>query len=97
MRRGICLEDDVTVLPDIGIVNGRRILQATSSFRHEPTGGQDGGRMAGKREQTSHPLVLGYLERIASSAFSEFPQQITDLVQGKWPEPSTAGTAYRRP
>lgn len=29
----------------------------------------------------SHPLVLGYLERIASSAFSECPKQITDLVR----------------
>ncbi len=31
----------------------------------------------------SHPLVLGYLERIASSAFSEFPKQITGLVHGR--------------
>ncbi|MCX6164044.1 MAG: winged helix-turn-helix domain-containing protein [Ignavibacteriae bacterium] len=28
-------------------------------------------------------LVLGFLERIASSAFAEFPRQITDLAHGK--------------
>jgi len=42
-----------------------------------------GGLMAAKRERNTRPLVIGYLERIASSAFSEFPQQITDLVHGK--------------
>jgi hypothetical protein len=31
----------------------------------------------------SRTLVLGYLERIASRAFSEFPRQITNLVHGK--------------
>jgi hypothetical protein len=36
-----------------------------------------------KSQSSTRPLVLGYLERIASSAFSEFPQQITDLVHGK--------------
>jgi hypothetical protein len=34
-------------------------------------------------QSRDRPLVLGYLERIASSAFSEFPQQITALVHGK--------------
>ncbi len=39
--------------------------------------------MEGAKERKIRPLVLGYLERIASSAFSEFPRQITDLVHGK--------------
>ncbi len=40
-------------------------------------------RKTQKRKAATRPLVLGYLERIASSAFSEFPKQITDLVHGR--------------
>jgi predicted GIY-YIG superfamily endonuclease len=36
-----------------------------------------------RHQRKTRPLVLGYLERIASNAFSEFPQQITELVHGK--------------
>lgn len=36
-----------------------------------------------KRTPGSHALVLGYIERIAKSAFSDFPRPITDLAHGK--------------
>lgn len=36
-----------------------------------------------RSRRTARPLVLGYLERIASSAFDEYPQQIRELAHGK--------------
>lgn len=39
--------------------------------------------MTAKRERKGNPLVLGYLEKISSKAFSDFPRQITDLIGKK--------------
>ena len=33
-----------------------------------------------KKARKSRPLVLGYLERISSKIFSDFPKQLTDLI-----------------
>lgn len=40
-------------------------------------------RRSTRRPKKTRPLVLGYLERIASDAFGEYPQQIRELVHGK--------------
>ena len=32
------------------------------------------------KKRSSHALVLGFLERISSRAFEEFPRQITELI-----------------
>ncbi|MBT3192989.1 MAG: GIY-YIG nuclease family protein [Verrucomicrobia bacterium] len=39
--------------------------------------------MTEKRERKSNPLVLGYLEKISSKAFADYPKQITDLIGKK--------------
>ena len=36
-----------------------------------------------RKQRKSRPLVLGYLERVSSKVFSDFPKELTDLVGRK--------------
>lgn len=40
-------------------------------------------RRKSKPTRKAQPLVLGYLERVSSELFSDFPRQLTDLVGRK--------------
>lgn len=49
----------------------RPAISATTSTKSTP------------RPASTRALVLGYIERISSDAFSAYPRQLTDLVQGR--------------
>jgi|GEM_PF-145032 len=56
--------------------------ERTDQPPHAPVGMRPEDKQKNPR-QGARLLVLGYLERIASSAFAEFPRQITDLAHSK--------------